>query len=60
MASLKETFTPAILHRRYVKSKKEDDRYWSKYEDFGRGSLKAKLEVSMKRPIVMALTEPIW
>ncbi|KAI1152756.1 putative caffeine resistance protein [Nemania diffusa] len=59
MASLKETFTPAILHRRYVKSKKEDDRYWSKYEDFGRGSLKAKLEVSMKRPIVMALTEPI-
>ncbi|KAI0103258.1 major facilitator superfamily domain-containing protein [Nemania sp. FL0031] len=59
MASLKETLEPAILYRRYVHFKKEDGRYWSKHEDFGLGSLKAKLDVSMKRLIMMALIEPI-
>ncbi|TGJ85735.1 hypothetical protein E0Z10_g3033 [Xylaria hypoxylon] len=59
MASLKETFAPAILYRKYVRAKRDDDRYWCKHEDFGRGSLKAKLEVSIKRPVVMAFTEPI-
>lgn len=60
MASVKETYDPKILSQRSLLAKKEDTRYWSKYDDFGQGSIFAKLEVSLKRPIKMAFKEPIW
>ncbi|KAK9413323.1 putative Major facilitator superfamily (MFS) profile domain-containing protein [Seiridium unicorne] len=60
MTSITETFPPAILSRRSMEAKKENARYWSKYDDFRQGTLVPKLKSNLTRPIAMALSEPIW
>ncbi|ERT02723.1 MFS transporter [Sporothrix schenckii 1099-18] len=59
MASLKETYAPAILKAKAAKMRKEkdDDRYWCRYDE--RISILDLLKVNLSRPFILAATEPI-
>jgi multidrug resistance protein len=56
---LNETYAPVLLQRRAKKLRKEndDERYWSRY-DIRVGFLEL-MRINLRRPFVMALTEPI-
>jgi len=59
VSMIPETYAPAILRSRAKKRRKEtgDDRYWSRYDD--KFEFWELLQINLKRPIVMAVTEPI-
>lgn len=59
MATLKETYAPAILKAKAAKMRKEqdDERYWCRYDE--RISIFNLLKVNMSRPFILAATEPI-
>jgi hypothetical protein len=59
MATVKETYAPAILKKRAAQKRKDDDdeRWWCRYDQ--RISTIALLKVNLSRPFVLALTEPI-
>jgi multidrug resistance protein len=56
---LDETYAPVLLQRRAKKLRKEndDERYWSRYDI--RVGFWELMRINLKRPFVMALTEPI-
>lgn len=56
---LKETYAPVLLQRKAKKMRKEnnDERYWSRYDI--RVGFWQLMRINLKRPFVMALTEPI-
>ncbi|KAJ9611095.1 hypothetical protein H2200_004278 [Cladophialophora chaetospira] len=56
---LKETYAPVLLQRKAKKLRKEndDERYWSRYDI--RVGFWELMRINLKRPFVMALTEPI-
>ena len=56
---MKETYAPVLLQRRAKKLRKEndDERYWSRYDI--RVGFWELLRINLKRPFVMAITEPI-
>ena len=56
---LDETYTPVLLQRRAKKLRKDNDneRYWSRYDH--RVGFWQLMRINLKRPFVMALTEPI-
>ena len=60
IASVKETYAPVILKRRAARKRKEtqDPKWWTRYDD-GVG-FTSSLNINLKRPFVMLLTEPIW
>ena len=58
---LSETYSPTILNNKTRRRRKEtgDDRYWSRHED-RKISFFQMLTITLSRPFVMILTEPIW
>ncbi|EXJ59582.1 hypothetical protein A1O7_03728 [Cladophialophora yegresii CBS 114405] len=56
---LGETYAPVLLQRKAKKLRKEndDERYWSRYDI--RVGFWELMRINLKRPFVMALTEPI-
>jgi multidrug resistance protein len=56
---LQETYAPVLLQRRAKKMRKEndDERYWSRYDI--RVGFWELMRINLRRPFVMALTEPI-
>jgi multidrug resistance protein len=56
---LNETYAPVLLQRKAKKLRKEndDERYWSRYDI--RVGFWELMRINLKRPFVMALTEPI-
>lgn len=59
MASIRETYAPALLQAKAKKLRKEtgENRYWSRY-DVRVGFLEL-MKVNLSRPFVMAVKEPI-
>lgn len=60
LASIKETYAPAILRKRARKRRREtgEERWWCRYDE--KKALWPLLKVNLSRPFVMAVTEPIW
>ena len=60
VATVPETYAPAILRSRAAKMRKEQDdpRWWSRYDE--KSKLWDLLKVNLSRPFVMSFTEPIW
>lgn len=56
---LKETYSPVLLQRRAktLRREKDDERYWSRYDI--RVGFWELMRINLKRPFVMAATEPI-
>lgn len=56
---LNETYAPVLLQRKAKKLRKDndDERYWSRYDI--RVGFWELMRINLKRPFVMALTEPI-
>jgi multidrug resistance protein len=56
---LKETYAPVLLQRKAKKARKDndDERYWSRYDI--RVGFWELMRINLRRPFVMALTEPI-
>ncbi|KAJ5948594.1 hypothetical protein N7454_001901 [Penicillium verhagenii] len=56
---LKETYGPTLLQRKAARLRKEtgDSRWWSRYDR--KDSIYEILKLSLSRPFVMAVTEPI-
>lgn len=60
MFVVKETYAPTILRTRAARLRKEtgSQRWWCRYDE------KAKfwplLKTNLSRPLIMAVTEPIW
>ncbi|KIW69759.1 hypothetical protein PV04_05617 [Phialophora macrospora] len=56
---LGETYAPVLLQRRATKLREQndDERYWSRYDI--RVGFWELMRINLKRPFVMALTEPI-
>lgn len=54
-----ETYEPAILRQRTKKMSKDkdDDRYWSRYDN--KLSFSKLMKTNLSRPFIMAFTEPI-
>ncbi|KAF2087706.1 MFS general substrate transporter [Saccharata proteae CBS 121410] len=59
VASIKETYAPAILRKRAADKRKEtgNERWWSRYD--AKSKLIPLLKVNLSRPFIMAFTEPI-
>lgn len=59
MATVKETYAPAILKAKAARMRKEtgDDRYWCRYDQ--KISITKLLKLNMSRPFILSLTEPI-
>lgn len=57
---LPESYAPALLRNKTAKIRKEtgDSRWWCRYDETL--SLIEILKINLKRPFVMACTEPIW
>jgi len=60
IASIKETYAPAILRKRAAQRRKETgcDKWWSRYDD--KQDFLPLLRVNLSRPFIMMFTEPIW
>lgn len=60
IASIRETYAPAILRKRAAERRKEtgDDKWWSRYDE--KKEFLPLLKVNLSRPFIMMLTEPIW
>lgn len=56
---LEETYAPALLQRRAKKLRKDndDERYWSRFDI--RVGFVDLMKINLKRPFIMAVTEPI-
>ncbi|KAF5862081.1 hypothetical protein ETB97_012146 [Aspergillus alliaceus] len=53
-----ETYAPVLLIKRAAQLRKEhDSRYWSRYDD--KSSFGSQLKVTLRRPFILAATEPI-
>lgn len=59
MATIRETYAPAILRARAARLRKEtgDDRYWSRFDQ--KVSTIQLLKTNLSRPFILAATEPI-
>lgn len=59
MASLKETYAPALLQQKAKKIRKQEgeNKYWSRYDV--RVGFVELMKVNLSRPFVMAVKEPI-
>ena len=59
LATVKETYTPAILQRIAAKRRKEtdDDRWWCSYDQ--KVSTINLLKINLSRPFILSFTEPI-
>lgn len=57
---ISESYGPIILQRKAERMRKEtgDNRYFTRYDV--KESPMQKLKVYLSRPLVMAVTEPIW
>lgn len=57
---LEETYAPTLLQKKAAKLRKEtgESRWWCRYDQ--KASLSEILKLNLKRPFVMAVTEPIW
>ena len=60
VASVKETYGPALLRKRAAKLRKEtgDPRWWSRFDE--KKAFFPLLKVNLSRPFVLMATEPIW
>lgn len=60
MFFVKETYAPTILRKRAAKMRKEmnNQRWWCRYDD--KAEFWPLLKTNLSRPLVMAVTEPIW
>jgi multidrug resistance protein len=60
ISSVKETYAPVILKRRAARKRTEtqNPKWWTRYDNSV--SFTSSLKISLKRPFVMLLTEPIW
>ncbi|KAF3763023.1 MFS general substrate transporter [Cryphonectria parasitica EP155] len=60
MATVKESYAPAILKAKAARRRKEEDdeRYWCEYDDAKRSTLEL-MRVNLSRPFVLSVTEPI-
>lgn len=56
---IQETYSPSLLQSKADKRRKDsgEDRYWSRYDQ--RLTFIESMKVNLRRPFVMALTEPI-
>jgi MFS family permease len=59
MATVRETYAPAILQQAAKKRRKEldDDRWWSRFDQ--RISTFKLIKLNLSRPFILSLTEPI-
>ena len=59
MASINETYSPALLQQKVKKMNKKsgDNRYWCRYDQ--RLGFVDLMKVNLRRPFVMAVKEPI-
>lgn len=57
---MKETYAPVLLRKKAARMRKETDdpRWWCRYDQ--KKSITSILKVSLSRPFVMAVLEPIW
>lgn len=60
MFTVKETYVPALLKKKAAKMRKDenDERYWCEYDDATRSTAQL-MRISLGRPFVLSLTEPI-
>jgi MFS family permease len=60
LASIKETYAPVILKKRAARRRKETNnvKWWTRYDD--QQGFMSLLQTSLKRPLKMMFTEPIW
>ncbi|GAM82225.1 hypothetical protein ANO11243_002040 [Dothideomycetidae sp. 11243] len=59
IATVPETYAPAILRKKAAKKRRETDdhRWWSRYDD--KKSFWPLLKINLSRPFIMTFTEPI-
>ena len=57
---MKETYGPTLLRKKAAQRRKETDdpRWWCRYDQ--KETITSILKVSLSRPFVMAVVEPIW
>jgi hypothetical protein len=60
MAAIKETNGNAILRQRCEILKTIDGRYWTRASSGENLKISERLNASVRQPIVMIFTEPIW
>lgn len=60
VASIQETYGPAILRKRAAARRKEtgDERHWSRYDE--KTEFLPLLKINLSRPFKMLVLEPIW
>ncbi|KAE8150692.1 major facilitator superfamily domain-containing protein [Aspergillus avenaceus] len=58
---IKETYAPVLLKQRRKAKQTEtgDMRWWTRYDDQGQDSAWMRLQTSLQRPLIMAISEPI-
>jgi hypothetical protein len=58
----KETYAPVLLKRRRKAKQTQtgDMRWWTRYDNQAEESVWDRLQTSLRRPLTMAIFEPIW